>query len=120
MTDLMHNEEFETAVEKAFRLDLAAKLAKEAADEAREEVKQMIMASEGKSYEGGTSKFRVSMFPTRRFNVALALKKLDPEAIEAVSSMQIDKKLVDALIPKEYIQTELSTESAPTLKIALP
>lgn len=119
MTDL-NTIEFERAVEKAYRLDLEAKTAKEAADEAREEVKQMILAAEGKSYEGGTSKFRISMFPTRRFNATLAMKKLDPEAIEAVSSMQIDKKLVDLLIPKEFIQSELSVESAPTLKIALP
>lgn len=119
MTDL-NSEEFETAVEKAFRLDLAAKLAKEAADEAREEVKQMIIASEGKSYEGGTSKFRISMFPTRRFSVALAAKKLTRKEVEDVSTMQIDPALVKALYTKEFIQEELSTESAPTLKIALP
>lgn len=119
MTDL-NSVEFEAAVERAYRLDLAAKTAKEAADEARENVKQMIMAAEGKSYEGGTSKFRISMFPTRRFNAALAMKNLEPEAIAAVSSMQIDKNLVDLLIPKEFIQSQLSVESAPTLKIALP
>lgn len=119
MTDLNSNE-FEFAVERAYRLDLEAKTAKEAADEARDLVKQMIIDAEGKSYEGGTSKFRISMFPTRRFNAALAMKKLDRDAIDAVSSMQIDRKLVDIYFPKDFIQSELSTESAPTLKIALP
>lgn len=119
MTDLMSND-FELAVERAYRLDLIAKTAKEAADEAREVVKQMIIAEEGKSYEGGTSKFRISMFPTRRFSVALATKKLSREEIDDVSTMQIDPALVKALYTKEFIQDELSTESAPTLKIALP
>lgn len=118
--ELMHNEEFEAAVEKAYRLDLAAKTAKEAADEAREEVRQMILDAEGKSYEGGTSKFKISMFPTRRFNAALAMKKLTASELEEVMTLQVDRKLIDALFTKEFIQSELSTETAPTLKISLP
>lgn len=117
---LMHNEEFEAAVERAYRADLAAKRAAEEAEEAREEVRQMVLAAEGKNYDGGTARFKVTMFPTRRFNAALVAKKLDPMALEAVSSLQVDKKLVEIHFDKDYIQREFSTESKPTLKISLP
>ncbi|ALY08416.1 hypothetical protein RINGS_68 [Arthrobacter phage Rings] len=120
ITDLRDDEEFEAAVERAYRADLRAKRAAEEAEEAREDVRQMIIEREGKNYDGGTARFKVTLFPTRRFSAALVQKKLDPMALEAVSSMQVDKKLVEIHFDKEHIQREFSTESKPTLKISLP
>lgn len=115
----VNTEEFEAAVEHAFRLDLLAKEAKEAADAARAEVKALVIGLHGNKYDGGTSKFHVSLNPTSTYNAALVEAKLDPKELKKVLTPTVDRKKVEALFAARFAAGEFSKPNSPTLKITL-
>lgn len=112
-------EEFEAAVEHAFRADLAAKEAKEAADEARAVVKDMVIGLYGNKYDGGTSKFHVTLTPTATFQLGLVQAKLNEKELKKVLTPQVDRKKVEALFAERFAAGEFSKQNSPTLKIQI-
>ena len=112
-------EDFEAAVELAFRADLAAKEAKEAADEARAVVKEMVIGLYGNKYDGGTSKFHVSLTPTATFQIGLVQSKLTEKELKKVLTPQVDRKKVEALFADRFQSGEFSKPNSPTLKITI-
>lgn len=113
------NEEFEEAVERAFRADMLAKEAAEAAAAARAEVKEMVIGQYGNRYEGGTSKFKVTLVPTSTYNAGLVQAKLSEKELNKVLTKQVDRKKVEALFPERFAAGEFSKPNSPTLKISV-
>lgn len=113
------NEEFEAAVEVAYRLDLAAKEAKEAADDARATVKEMVIATYGEKYDGGTSKFHVSLNPTATYQPGLVQYNLTEKELKKVLTLTVDRKKVEALFADRFAAGEFSKPNSPTLKITI-
>lgn len=111
--------EFEKAVEHAFRLDLIAKEAAEAAAAARAEVKELVIGLYGNKYDGGTSKFHVTLTPTSTYNAALVQAKLTEKELRKVVSLSVDRKKVEALFAERFAAGEFSKPNSPTLKITL-
>lgn len=111
------NEEFEAAAERAFRADMLAKEAKEAADSARADLKEMIIAQYGEKYDGGTSKFHITLTPTSTYNAGLVQAKLSEKELKKVLTPQVDRKKVEALFAERFAAGEFSKPNSPTLKV---
>lgn len=111
--------EFEAATERAFRADMLAKEAKEVADNARADLKEMVIARYGERYDGGTSKFHITLTPTSTYNVQLVKDKLNAKELKSVMTPQVDRKKVEALFPDGFAAGEFSKPNSPTLKVTV-
>lgn len=111
--------EFEAATERAFRADMLAKEAKEVADNARADLKEMVIARYGNKYDGGTSKFHITLTPTSTYNAALVQSKLSKKELKKVLTPQVDRKKVEALFADRFAAGEFSKPNSPTLKVTV-